>query len=79
MMMAGSRSLFQEPVGEAQPSLAWPPFPCRTTTLVWGMQQGLMCQVTALALSGFGWDHLPSPAFGVTGKGISRGTWGMYL
>lgn len=78
-MMAGSRSFFQEPVGEAQPSLARPPCPSRATTLVWGTQQGLICQVTALAFRGFGWDHLPSPVFELTGRGISRGTWVMYL
>jgi len=33
----------------------------------------------ALAFRGFGWDQLPSPVFELTGRGISRGTWVMYL
>lgn len=35
----------------------------------------LTCQIAAVALGGFGWDHSPSPVFGVIGRGISSGTW----
>lgn len=44
--------------GEAQPGSAWP---SRATPWAWRMQQGLVCQITALALRDFGGISLLDP------------------